>query len=86
MKIVDYKTFVRMPAGTIFASYKPCAFGDFEIKTDTGHFRTKDKWGFLGTMPLDPYFIDEDHLAFGPGTFETELAVYDNADYDYEII
>ena len=84
MKIVDYRTFVRMPAGTIFASYEPCVFGDFQIKTDTGHFKTRDEWGFLGIMPLAPYFIDDDHLAFGPGKFEIEQAIYDIGDADYD--
>ena len=37
MKLVDFKTFNRMPAGTIFAPYTPCVLEDrLAIKTDHG--------------------------------------------------
>ena len=35
MKIVDRKTFLGLPAGTLFAKYEPCVFGDLEIKHDS---------------------------------------------------
>lgn len=35
MKIVDRKTFLAMPAGTLFSKYEPCVFGALEIKGDT---------------------------------------------------
>lgn len=35
MIIVDRETFMAMPAGTIFAKYKPCIFGELSIKEDT---------------------------------------------------
>lgn len=35
MLIVDRKTFMAMPAGTVFAKYEPCVFGDLSIKEDT---------------------------------------------------
>ena len=87
MKIVDYDTFIRMPAGTIFAPYKPCMFVDrFQIKVDGGWADTNYKgepcWFFNGTMPLEPYFIDADHYSFGTGTFETEMSVYDGDSTD----
>jgi len=34
MKIVDYDTFIKMPAGTLYAEYTPCVFGDTRIKHD----------------------------------------------------
>lgn len=37
MKIVDRKTFLAMPAGTLFAKYEPCNFGDLQIKGDSIH-------------------------------------------------
>jgi len=35
MLIVDRKTFMAMPAGTVFAKYEPCNFGELTIKEDT---------------------------------------------------
>lgn len=35
MRIVDLQTFLAMPAGTVFAKYRPCVFGDLHIKGDT---------------------------------------------------
>lgn len=88
MLIVDYKTFVRMPAGTVYSPYEPCIFisDHFSIKTDTGEplSFSKDAWTFLGEMPLNPCFLDDDHRAFGTGKFQTVLAVYDTAACDYD--
>ena len=35
MKIINRKDFLKMPAGTLFAKYKPCVFGDMMIKGDS---------------------------------------------------
>lgn len=35
MKIVDRKTFLALPAETLFSKYEPCVFGPLEIKGDT---------------------------------------------------
>jgi hypothetical protein len=35
MKIVDRKTFLAMPRGTVYAKYAPCYFEDLAIKEDT---------------------------------------------------
>lgn len=35
MRIVDRKTFLAMPANTVFSKYEPCFFGPLEIKGDT---------------------------------------------------
>lgn len=35
MRIVDRKTFLAMPAGTVFAKYAPCYFEALAIKGDT---------------------------------------------------
>lgn len=37
MKIIDRKTFLAMPEGTLFAKYEPCNFGDLQIKGDSLH-------------------------------------------------
>jgi len=35
MKIVDRKTFLALPEGTVFAKYKPCVFEALSIKGET---------------------------------------------------
>jgi len=35
MRIVDRKTFLAMPANTLFSKYEPCFFGPLEIKGET---------------------------------------------------
>lgn len=35
MKIVDRKTFLELPADTLYSKYEPCWFGDIEIKGET---------------------------------------------------
>lgn len=35
MRIVDRKTFLAMPSGTVFAKFAPCWFGDLHIKGDS---------------------------------------------------
>lgn len=35
MKIVDRKTFLAMPEGTVFSKYQPCVFEEFRIKGET---------------------------------------------------
>lgn len=35
MKIVDRKTFLALPAGTVFSKYAPCFFEALSIKGDT---------------------------------------------------
>ena len=91
MNIVDREKFLRMPAGTIFAEYKPCVFiGGFQIKTDTGHMVENPMfgepfWSFLGSMPLEPYFKDFDggEGPFECGNYPVEWCVYDDSSADY---
>lgn len=87
MVIVNFHDFIRMPAGTVYAPYEPCVFGDFAIKTDTGYevigCDGKRYWDFLGSMPLYPSFTDDD-LAFDKGTYETDMCVYDTTGCDFE--
>lgn len=42
MKIVDYDTFIKMPAGTLYAEYTPCIFGETFIKQDNVSGRDRD--------------------------------------------
>lgn len=62
MKIVNFKTFNRMPAGTIFAPYTPCVLEEeLAIKTDEGRrfaYPPYGNWMFNGVMPLHPWNLD----------------------------
>ena len=85
MLIVKREEFVRMPAGTIFAPWRPNYFMErFEIKVDGGRLYTDYGWVYSGTMPLEPWL--EEHV--GPGQNDVDFQVYDGdqndvADYDY---
>lgn len=89
MKIVDYETFIRMPAGTIFAEFEPWIFkSDWEIKVDHGHeyidaWAKVKQWGYNGTMQIIPWFKDE-LPQYDPvyGTYETEMFEYDGSSAD----
>lgn len=35
MRIVDRKTFLSLPANTVYCTYQPCYFGPIEIKGDS---------------------------------------------------
>lgn len=45
MRIVDRKTFLELPEGTIYAKYEPCVFGDVQIKGETMRGLTGDMRG-----------------------------------------
>lgn len=85
MLIVKREEFVRMPAGAVFAPWRPnCFMERFEIKVDTGRLYPNYGWGYVGTMPLEPWLED----FVGPGQNDVDFQVYDGdqndvADYDY---
>ena len=87
MLIVDYETFVRMPAGTIFAPYTPCVYEEgFEIKVDGGQeyedpYTHTKKWGFDGTMPLEPW-LDSFTAPTGYGQWDVDFEIYDGDSTD----
>lgn len=85
MKIVDFETFNCMPAGTIFAPYKPCVLEDrLAIKVDHGresgsmfyHF----DWCFNGVMPLEPWNLDS---VFDEESVRATFEIYDGDTNDY---
>lgn len=85
MKIVDFKTFNRMLAGTIFAPYTSCALEDrLAIKVD--HGRDFDPgiyhhgWLFNGVMPLEPWNLD---CVFDEESVKASFEIYDGNTNDY---
>ena len=38
MRIVNRKTFLALPANTLFSKYEPCYFGELQIKGETTEF------------------------------------------------
>lgn len=73
MLIVKREEFVRMPAGTIFAPWRPnCFMERFEIKVNSGRPDPDYGWLYCGTMPLEPWL--EDFVCPGQN---------DVAEYDY---
>lgn len=84
MKIVDFKTFNRMPAGTVFAPYTPCVLEEgLAIKVDHGrefdHPR-REKWMFNGVMPLEPWNLDS---VFDEESVKATFEIYDGDSNDY---
>lgn len=88
MKLVEFDEFCRMPAGTIFAPYKPCVFeGELEIKVDPGKEMPETypycRHTFNGVMSLRPWLGDE-CLLFDIGEeAPAEFAIYDGDHNDY---
>ena len=83
MKLVDYKTFIRMPAGTIFAPYKPCVLEEeLSIKVDAGREIDDEHW-FNGVMHLSPWIDDYTGLWEVGDEEEAEFEVYDGDNNDY---
>lgn len=84
MKIVDFKTFNRMPAGTIFAPYTPCVLKErLAIKTDHGceiNYPRYGNWMFNGVMPLEPWNLD---CVFDEDSVRATFEIYDGDTNDY---
>lgn len=84
MKIVDFKTFNRMPAGTIFAPYTPCVLEErLAIKVDHGreiNHSLYGNWTFNGVMPLEPWNLDS---VFDEESVKATFEIYDGDSNDY---
>lgn len=81
MHLVDFETFNRLPAGTIFAPYTPSVLEEkLAIKVDHGREFKNCGWSFNGVMPLEPWnldcVVDEEPIK---ATFE----IYDGTTADY---
>lgn len=89
MKIVDFGTFVRLPAGTVFAPYKPFVLEEplaikvdkeCDLYTPTG----EDMHVFNGVMSLEPWIDGMCCSLFEPGDHESaSFEIYDGDNNDY---
>lgn len=84
MKIVDFRTFNRMPAGTVFAPYTPCVLEEgLAIKVDHGRifaYPRYGNWMFNGVMPLEPWNLDS---VFDEESVKATFEIYDGDSNDY---
>lgn len=88
MKLVDFETFSRMPAGTIFAPYRPCCiFEYFAIKSDNGFLRLgndpKTSHFFEHVIPLVPSFKDTKNFNKVGDTMPIRFEDCHNNNFDY---
>lgn len=89
MKLVDFETFIRMPAGTIFAPYTPCVLEEgLAIKTDTGHpvhpaLNGTYSYYFNGVISLTPWPGPYTSLFHVGDEEEARFEVYDGDNNDY---
>ena len=87
MRLINYEDFIRMPAGTIFAPYKPCVTVErLAIKTDEGkvlpYSWAKGEHLFNGVMPLEPWLGDTGLYNIGDRE-DASFEIYDGANSDY---
>lgn len=84
MKLVDFETFNKMPAGTIFAPYEPsCLKEELAIKTDHGWSyisNGEERWCFNGVMPLQPWNLYD---VFDEKSVKASFEIYDGDTHDY---
>lgn len=81
MHLVDFETFNRLPAGTIFAPYAPCVLKEeLAIKVDRGREFKEFGWSFNGVMPLEPWNLD---CVFDEEPVKATFEIYDGCTNDY---
>lgn len=56
MRIVDRATFLAMPAGTLYAKYEPCVFGELQVKEGTCYAADRVTRIDFYTQQLIPWF------------------------------
>ena len=81
MHLVDFETFNRLPAGTIFATYTPSVLKEgLAIKVDRGREFKDYGWIFNGVMPLEPWNLDS---VFDEEPIKATFEIYDGCTNDY---
>ena len=90
MRLVNFETFNRLPAGTIFAPYTPCVLQEkLAIKVDHGrefkeylshNHSHRIGWYFNGAMPLEPWNLD---FVFDDVSVKATFEIYDGDTNDY---
>ena len=82
MRLVNFETFSRLPSGTIFAPYTPCALEEgLAIKVDHGTELENYGWIFNGVMPLEPWNLDS---VFDEESVKATFEIYDGDTNDYK--
>lgn len=71
MKFVTHETLLAMPAGTVYATYEPCIFGELRIKEDvvgssTWYYQDMIPW-FEGTKDSGAWIDTLDAIKRGEG-------------------
>lgn len=81
MHLVDFETFNRLPAGTIFAPYTPSVLKEgLAIKVDHGQEFKDCCWSFNGVMSLKPWNLD---CVFDEEPIKATFEIYDGCTNDY---
>ena len=81
MHLVDFETFNKLPAGTIFAPYEPSFLKEgLSIKVDHGQEFKDHGWLFNGVMPLEPWNLD---CVFDEESIKATFEIYDGTTADY---
>ena len=81
MHLVDFETFNRLPAGTIFAPYEQSSLKEgLSIKVDHGQEFKDHGWLFNGVMQLEPWNLD---CVFDEESIKATFEIYDGATADY---
>ena len=80
MHLVNFETFNKLPAGTIFAPYIPCVLKErLAIKVSHGSAGAFG-WCFNGVMPLEPWNLDN---VFDETPVRATFEIYDGDSNDY---
>lgn len=81
MNLVDFETFNRLPAGTIFAPYIQSVLKEgLAIKVDHGQEFKDCGWSFNEVMPLEPWNLD---CVFDEEPIKATFEIYDGCTNDY---
>jgi hypothetical protein len=77
MKIVDYKTFISLPAGILYCETEPCVFGELQVKQET--INDGRDW-FLSRLK-DSFIEDGDYKQFDEYYQDLEKGIIKRMDY-----
>lgn len=85
MKLYSKAAFALLPPGTVYAVYRPCYFGDLQIKGETG---PPSSWyaltvgSAIAPVPGDDRFVDACALLERGGSVPIDLDEWVRDDFD----